>query len=614
MINHRKTILPLTVIVLAAAAPFTQVRAQTAAPPPAAPPPSAPQPPADVMPDMPAGEDRGTRPSEEPDDTTVPVQAPANAGVAPPPGTTVAVPLVFPKVSMAPSRQKRVKPLQTSIGLDPTAPDFGAEADLVSSANDGTANIKPKRWTFVGHLFLRAPLRIGIGPSTSVLNMVGQNSSDQLHSPPHVVGADNTDWNSVGLDPSPTGSLYLSMGNAIVSGTIIIASGTFFDSGYKQLDQMGGISQAYVTMKFSDLFGSRGGLALQAGAFSNRYGLPGPHQNSSGYYNTYLFGRTHVVGEAVTFDYDLTDHVELVVEDGFGSKIEVVPWLQRPVATPYLPDQGPTPQGSNFVHHAHAAILVDDWLQVGAHFMTSWTPNDLQASTGFVPGGQSGHMHVYGGEVHLDLPRFGSAYVGYSRINAVRVLALADGIQVIHASNGVGLTRNYLNPAFNYVYPPIGSQVTAMPPGTVGDSGDIDTVMFQYMVRLARLFDLPATGRDLTLAVYGMFNHVNAPMLPSGSQDKFKFGAEAEFAAFRYLSGGLRFDRVMPNGGNADVAYTALSPRLILHTSWLSREYIILSYTRFFLGSNPQIMQSQYDPVVYPPDKNLLVLSTLVAF
>jgi hypothetical protein len=138
--------------------------------------------------------------------------------------------------------------------------------------------------------------------------------------------------------------------------------------------------------------------------------------------------------------------------------------------------------------------------------------------------------------------------------------------------------------------------------------------MFQYMLRLAPLMDLPITGRDLALVVYGMYNHVSAPMLAGGKQDKFKFGGEAEFAALRYLSIGARFDRVMPNGGNADVAYTAISPRLILHTTWLSREYILIDYTHYFLGAAQQIVATPYDPVAYAPDKNLFVVSALISF
>jgi hypothetical protein len=615
MINHRKKLFRLTVMALAVVGPISTARAQAGKPPPN-PPPAAPAPgsapavPPEVLPDVPAGEaDDSQQPALE--------EAPASSNLQPAKAvqpTNAPPPPVFPTAPAGTVKKRRVKPLQTTIGMDPTSPDFGAEGDLVSTINEGTAAVKPRRWLYTMHGFLQAPLRIGIGPSSpSVTN--GMTSDAQLHSPAHVVGASIDDWNSVGLFPAAEGALYLSAGSAAVSGTLIISSGTFFDSGYRQLSEMGGVEQGYVTMKFNDAFGNVGGLAITAGAFSNRYGLAGPRQQSSGYYNTFLFGRTHVLGTAVTADVDLDEHAELIIEVGGGSKLEVVPWLNKPVATPYLPDQGPTPQGSNFVGHAHVALQMDDWFRLAAHFMSSYTPNDLQASTGGVPGmSPSAHMNVAGAEAHLDHARFGNGYLGYSHVSAENALALADGIEVIHAVNGTGLTRNYLNPGFTYSYPPIGSSVNAVPAGSVGDQGSVDTVMFQYMLRLAPLMDLPITGRDLALVVYGMYNHVSAPMLAGGKQDKLKFGSEAELAALRYLSIGLRFDRVMPNGGNADVAYTAISPRLILHTTWLSREYILVDYTHYFLGSMPQLMPTQYDPVVYAPDKNLFVVSALISF
>src|SRR5262249_4103319 len=155
-----------------------------------------------------------------------------------------------------------------------------------------------------------------------------------------------------------------------------LASSAFLDTGYPNLDQIGGISQAYLTLKFPTAFGVWGGLAWTVGSFSNRYGNAGPNQTSSGYYATYLFGRTHVMGEDLTADVDLNDDVELVLEHGLGAKIDVTPLLGTYAFQPsYFPGQGHAAHGSNFLHHAHAGILVNRWLQFGAHYLTSWTPN-----------------------------------------------------------------------------------------------------------------------------------------------------------------------------------------------------------------------------------------------
>jgi hypothetical protein len=534
--------------------------------------------------------------------------------------------------------KKRLKPLRTTVGLDPTAPDFGNEADLVSVVNEAAPYIRPKRWTGAIHGFLRAPFRVGLGPESYIPDAANPTAIPdrdfQLHSPANlIVGVDNQrDWRSVGLNPTPLANLYFTAGNVWVSGTLIISAQTFYDTGYKKLKDMGTISQAYLTLKFAEAFGSKGGFAITAGAFSNRYGLAGPRQLSGGYYNTYLFGRTRVAGAAVTFNLDVNDRTELVFEGGGGAQQEVISWYPNPAGippgmttldpTPYLPPQGPTPQGSNFVWHGHGALLIDEWLKVAGHYLASYTPNDnwaaLGAATVANPAGQrpppSSSMHVLGADAHLDLPRFGSAYLGYSYVKADAVLSLASGIELLHSQNGYDLTRNYFNPAFA----PISG--TAYVPGTIhGDSGTLHTIQFQYLLRLAPLLQLPATGRDVSLAVFGMYNHVSSWALAGatnteqGKQDKLKIGAELQVAPWRYVSGGVRFDHVRPDGPNADVVYSAISPRVAFRSAWFAREYILLSYTNYLLG-DAYLVPFRQNEATHTYHKHLVVLSAFVAF
>src|SRR5262249_18975874 len=158
-----------------------------------------------------------------------------------------------------------------------TAQDFGAEADMVSTADAPHDPPLSKKWNYALRGFLRAPMRIGIGPRTDGA------SGKELHAPPHMPGATSSEWNYIGVAPGPNASLYFNVENNQVSGNVILATNTFYDSGYRHLDQIGGISQAYVTFKWADAFGDLGGLALTAGSFANRYGTAGPQQQSSGF-------------------------------------------------------------------------------------------------------------------------------------------------------------------------------------------------------------------------------------------------------------------------------------------------------------------------------------------
>jgi hypothetical protein len=579
-------------------------QAADAGPEPDAGAPDAAAPPAAIL-DEPSAPDGGV-----PTTDAQPAAPPVPATTAPPPepAPTVFVPAAPEAPAARHHRGKRTKPLQTTVGLVPTAPDFGSEADLVSSADDQGAGSRPRRWTYSLKGFLRAPMRVGFGP------LVDGTPGHQAHSPPRIAGGSPDDWYYAGLAPPPTASLYLTVGNASVAGTMIIAASTLYDAGYKDLVNMGGFSQAYVTMKAPDLFAGRGGLAWTVGSFSNRYGTAGPADESSGYYGTYLFGRTHVAGEALTADFDVSDRVELVVEHGLGAKLEVVPWVSPahvPPApqAPYLPDQGPVPQGSNYVHHVHAQAIVDGWLRVAGHYVTSWSPNDLTTSPAGTPVPEA-RLTITGGEVHADSRRFGSGYVGYSHVAASHVLPLADGVQVIHGTTGYVFKNDYFG-ALNLQ--------SLMP---LNDSGTVDTVLFQYLVRAAPALGLAGGGRDLAVAVYGMINHIRFPDMASGAtirQDRLKFGVEAEAAPSRYIWVGARFDRVQGDGGNGALAYSAISPRVIVHTSWLSREYFLLDYSHFILGSRvpTSTVYNAYGVTpapVYQPDTDMVMLSALLSF
>jgi hypothetical protein len=549
---------------------------------------------------------------------------PQAAGNAKPVEEHKAVNTVFPPPVDRPAAPKREKLQVTSVGMRLGAVDFGAEADIVSSVG----RLKPppdnRRWAYALRGFFRAPMRVGIGPET------GKTTGSQLHSPPRMVGFGSDEWNYINVAPGATGQIELAVTNQRVEGHVILAGDLFADAAYPHLDKLGGFSQAWVTLKAPALLGTRGGAALNVGAFSERFGAAGPYQQSTGYYGTYLFGRTHVAGESLVLDWDATPDLELVVEHGLGAKVEVVPYTKSgaPIA-PYLPNQGPTPQGSNFVHHAHVNLLFKEWLSVAAHYLSSWSPNDLQEVT--ATPAKEARMTVVGGEVHVDHPVAGNGYVGYSYIDAQRILPLSDGVQVLHGANGAGFKENYFGPLSPQV-PPFLQQGKDDP--RRDDSGKLHTILFQYILRAAPLLGRKEPGPDVALGVFGMYNHVDAVKSDDGvsamavapyafKQDKVKLGAELQVAPIEPLSLGLRFDSVMPDGGNKDVAYSAISPRIVLHSKWIGREYVILNYTRFVgVGSKvrPSAPYSQPDPPAQPlasvtkPDENLISLTAMVAF
>ena len=93
---------------------------------------------------------------------------------------------------------------------------------------------------------------------------------------------------------------------------MIITTDTLNDSSYDNLVKIGGVAQAYVTLKWPDLLAAPVASPGRSARSRIATASPAPKQESTGYYGTYLFGRTHVAGEAVTANFDLNEHWQLV--------------------------------------------------------------------------------------------------------------------------------------------------------------------------------------------------------------------------------------------------------------------------------------------------------------
>jgi hypothetical protein len=522
-------------------------------------------------------------------------------------------------------RKTRWKPLQVSVGLAPTAQDLGSEADILGVSSNQDLGAILDQWAMTLKGSLRVPMRIGFGRRND-----GQEGTE-MHALPRIVGLGSGDWNYVGLAPNASASLALIIGNPLVTANIIYSTSHLTDPGYPVVNDMG-IDQAYLALKFPDAFGSAGGIAIMAGVFSERFGTSGPYQKSSGYYSTYLFGRTHQAGESIAANFDVSDEIEVILEHGIGAKSEVVPFIVKDVQDtetgnwliggPKPPNcprprcgswvvyesddfqgQGPQPYGSNFVNHAHAAMIYDDKLRIGAHYLKSWSPND-NALAADAP---ESYLEVMGADVHLD-GEIGNAYVGYSHVNADELYPLGDGVQLLHSGTGRSFKLNYFGEKERF------TGDTAR-----NDSGTVDTVLTQFHLRLADLFNDPFRGRDLNLGLYSMYNHVRSietsshPLDRDIKDDKLKFGADLDFQTVKFMSVGARFDRVIPRLADQDDAWSAVTPRLTFYTQRKTKEQVILAYTHYFLGPET-VPGSPYTDGYYTPDADMIVLTARMSF
>lgn len=483
------------------------------------------------------------------------------------------------------------------VTLAPGMPDFGGEVGDEAP----TGSVSGDGYHFEFHGYARAPLRIGYGPKAD------GTSGKELHAPARTADLSYTDWEYTNTNPGPWTELLFSYGNSRASVTTSIAANNQTIAGWRDLETQLGINQAFVTLNFPDAFGRFGGLRGVFGSFTNRYGAPGKY--GGGMYDTYLFGRTRAVGETLTADFAISPKLTLVLEQGFGGKINATPFQfynssnPRPLGLPY---PGPVPEGDTFVHHEHLALDIAHNVTFGGHYIYVWTPDD-NSNTNAVAAGllpqksNPGHLAIYGGEARIAAGAFGDGYIGYSHVDAKSIDSIADAIELLHSEGGYSFKSNF----FNY---PLKSGAK-----NPDDSGTVDSVLFQYSLSLGKIARYPkkfgGNGPDFVVTPFGMFNKVKAP---NSDYSRFKFGAEGIYSALDVLAFGLRYDMVQPNLNDSRLSFSEISPKVMLRTAFVTHETVTFQYSHYSYGSHVTPGFPYNDPKVYTvtkPDPDSFMIS-----
>jgi len=421
-------------------------------------------------------------------------------------------------------------------------------------------------------------MRVGIGHNDNPAP--GQNSTS-LHYP--IIPDDQyLSWQHTRHNQKDWAELFFSYGNSWAKGTVALQGFNFTDAAWVDSPAQFGISQGYLTLT-PDLGYENVRLIAKVGSFWNKYGTAGRYD--AGEYDTYVFGRTHAMGETVRAEIDIGD-VTLGGEQGVGAK--------RPDPSTYNQAR------FTMLHHEHADLTYDKWLTVGAHYLYSWTGEEdrsgLQLGDVGLP---NGSMGVYGGDLRLDANAFGYLYLGYSHISAKDSLTVAPAIEVLHAYGGgefsLGLTNNYAARGTSGTYldsPGCTPVVPGTPPAAnrcSGGNGSVDTLLAQYEFSLANFItntnDASARfwgeGPDLKIIIYGMYNKVSSLDPAMDGVSKLKYGTDVAWSALSWLGVALRADRVQPNSNIPEQSFAILSPRLFFRTKWVTHEEIQLQYSRY---------------------------------
>jgi hypothetical protein len=436
----------------------------------------------------------------------------------------------------------------------------------------------PGDWKFSFSGFFRAPMRVGVASRDNA----GRGQSTRNYHQPRVPDDQYLSWLYTRNNERDWAEAFLSYGNGVVTGTVGLQAYNFSDATWNDQDAQLGISQGWVTIQ-PDIGVPNARLTWKVGSFWNRYGAAGKYD--AGKYDTYIFGRTHAMGETVRAEYDVRDFT-FSLENGLGAK------PGHPMVTP--------PNGFTLLHHMHAGVEYKKRIRVGAHYLGSFS-QDAQAT----PTQPDGSLNVGGGEVRIDGGLLGELYVGYSRVRAKAAGSVAPAIETIHSLGGqyfgLGIVENYLGPNSN-------------------GNGAIDTVEAQWDFSFGLLYrnlrqwgtEFWGDGPDCTLSLFGMHNWVKSDDPTFDHVRKFKFGAEVIYTPLGWLSAGVRADRVNPNSKDETQSFSVMSPKVMFRSQFVTHELFTLQYSRYFYGSNPPAPSGPIQPygfgapgITGGPDENV---------
>jgi hypothetical protein len=473
--------------------------------------------------------------------------------------------------------QRRAVSHSGSLGLDPRNVQRGATA-LPESAPGYQEEGGEIEFSSTG--FIRVPARVSIGKAQ--LTDPGIEQGTKTHTPPIIPDDNYTDWRYLNSMYTPWAEVRLSYGNGTASATLAIAAFDITDGSYRNPQAQLGINEAFVTLRLPKLLGPRGGITWNVGAFQGGYGTAG--QYDTGKYDTYLFGATHAAGETLSISYDLTDDWTIRGEHGIGAKIDMPVYgadytaerAEQAATEPGKPYYGPVAPGGTMVHHAHLGVTWKGMLTLAGHYLTSWTDDARRGTTFEGTPEKDARITVYGAELKLVGSRIGSGYLGYSHVDSKDPIREAGGLEVLHSVAGYMLRDIYFDDT-NYDNAP------------ASGTGTIDTVLFQHVLSISTLLQgtekFWGQGPDLLFAVFAMYNHV-ASDDPNfrGASDKLKYGGDVTYVPMKWLGVGARYDLVQPDMKDNTQSFHAISPRIVLRSSFVSNEEIQLQYSYYKLG------------------------------
>jgi hypothetical protein len=239
--------------------------------------------------------------------------------------------------------------------------------------------------------------------------------------------------------------------------------------------------------------------------------------------------------------------------------------------------------GLDLITYINAQLTHTKYFDVGLHYNTQWTadPNlystSMQGDKSYTAASQA-HLTVVGGEGAVSAPYAGRLWISPSFIFVRNGWALGPtGTEVMHSLGGIGIATNYLG----------WTDTTSQSTG----SGSMFNLGFLYENTLSGIQgNAPGSVMpEVTLNVFGLLANASldlpaGSMFPQKSIKEFKYGADVTLQALSWLAFMLRYDLVNYDLDHPAYIFSAITPRAVFSSHFLSGESIYIQYSRYIYG------------------------------
>jgi hypothetical protein len=428
------------------------------------------------------------------------------------------------------------------------------------------------------------------GCTTGMGGLPAGQSANSIHYP-LVPDGQYLSWQYTSVQSSDWSELFFSYGNNLVKGTVGLQGYNFTDAAWQQATAQFGIAQAWLT--FTPKTGYQNfHVESKVGAFWGKYGMAGKYD--AGKYDTYLFGRTHQMGESLKVSLDV-GKVNLWAEEGFGAK--------QPDPKMYNPGK------FSLVGHGHGGLTWNQILSFNFHFFYAFAQEEdrpAQVPMGLTQptlGLPDGNLMIFGPELAVRNTIAGELYLGFSRVQANNATVVNDVVEVIHSQGGQtfqqGIQGNYLD--------------NPNSPQSKGN-GSVSTILLQYDFSVANTLarakgdSFWGDGPDLTASFFLMDNIITSADPVMDGVKKLKYGFDLLGTPLKWFGVGFRMDRVQPNSNIPEQSFSIFSPRIVFKSAFVTHEEVTVQYSRYLYNKRTCDMTVGADPTlcVQPPPAPVL--------